>query len=261
MLPFLALRDARASCGGASVVLVPGTLDVAPTNTHVWLYTPQSFIVGTCDKKKRPCSDAMRVELRTSPAGHDPGTLVPTRARRMETEGGSDPGYVIELIPSADLLPRTRYEVWAVGNQDPRSEQLFGTMRTGNGRDDESPTWSGASRVAPIVHKQSPGRATPIESGGLDVFGPRASDGGGRVLYAAWKGEADSPIDFSRPPDGYAVESSPLAGAALVVLGWPGGCAPPTFAVPQAKATRIGLRAMDLAGNVSPPSEHRVELR
>jgi len=264
---FSGLRDARAwTCGGGAAVIVPGTLDVAPTNTHVWMYIPQSFVRG-CDERTKQCADAVRFELRTAPAGRDPGTVVPSDVRRTETDhSGSDPFFVVEMIPKADLQPATRHEIWSVGIQAPRRQQFWGTLRTGKGRDTKPPTWSGATKVTPIVHKQSAHVATIVGSGGLNVFGPRASDAEGRVLYAAWKGTAATPIDFSRPPDGYAYEtglgvSNPRSESALVVLGWPGGCTPPNFAVPEVQEVRIGLRAVDLAGNVSAPSEHRVKLR
>ena len=80
------------------------------------------------------------------------------------------------------------------------------------------------------------------------------------MLYAAWKGPAGKPIDFTRPPDGYAWDTDP-GSSILVVLGSPDVCIPHNFDVPEDKPElQIGIAAVDLAGNRGATSEHRVKL-
>lgn len=234
------------TCSSPSTVIVPGARAVAPLNTHVWIY-------GYDDTE-----DPQRFELREAPGQKSAGQSVTTRAQRADTGDGT---FVVELVPERELKAKTRFEVWAVG----KSERLVGTLRTGTSRDTTAPTWMGASKVETIRPRApSPGSGRRVivisDSDGLRVMGSRATDSGGRVLYAAWKGDAGKPIDFSRPPDGWAYDVDP-ASSIVVILGTPDVCSPKTFAVPHDKTEiQIGLAAVDLAGNRSATSEHRVKL-
>jgi hypothetical protein len=243
----LAKSDLGATtCSTPPFVVIPGTRATAPRNTHIWIY-------GWDD-----ADDRLSFELRSAPKKKSAGALILTSARRMSTV---DSNFTVELVPKHDLAPKTRYEVWAVG----KTERLVGTLRTGTSRDTQAPSWTGASKVEPIRPRSlnKPGARRVIvvsDTHGLRVAGPRATDAEGRVLYAAWKGEAGKPIDFTRPPDGYAWDTDP-ASSILVVLGTPETCIPTNFEVPEDKPElQIGLAAVDLAGNRGATSEHRVKL-
>lgn len=243
----LTQSELRATtCSTPPFVVIPGTRAAAPQNTHVWIY-------GWDDPE-----DRVSFELRSAPAKKSAGALIPTRARRMST---GDSTFTVELVPQHDLAPKTRYEIWAVG----KTERLVGTLRTSTSRDTQAPSWTGASHVSPIrprsLNKPGARRVIVIsDASGLRVEGPRATDAEGRVLFAAWKGEAGKPIDFTRPPDGYAWDTDPTSSI-LVVLGSPDTCIPTNFDVPEDKPElQIGLAAVDLAGNRGATSEHRVKL-
>jgi hypothetical protein len=234
------------TCNSPPTVVVPGTRAVAPLNTHVWIY-------GYDEEQ-----DPRHFELREAPGEKSAGQTITTRARRADTGDGT---FAVELVPERDLKAKTRFEVWAVG----KSEHLVGTLRTGTTRDTTAPSWTGATKVEPIRPRgptKHNGRRVIVisEADGLRVMGSRATDSGGRVLYAAWKGAAGKPIDFSRPPDGWAYDIDP-ASSIVVILGTPDVCVPKTFAVPSdERELQIGLAAVDLAGNRSATSEHRVKL-
>lgn len=243
----VASRDLGATtCSTPPFVVIPGTRATAPRNTHVWIY-------GWDDPE-----DRLSFELRSAPAKKSGGATIPTSTRRMSS---GDSTFTLELVPLHDLAPKTRYEVWAVG----KAERLVGTLRTGTSRDTQAPSWTGADKVEPIrprsLNKAGARRVIVIsETYGLRVMGSRATDAGGRVLYAAWRGEAGKPIDFTRPPDGYAWDTDP-SSSILVVLGQPDTCTPRNFDVPEDKPElQIGIAAVDLAGNRGATSEHRVKL-
>lgn len=233
------------TCNSPRTTVLPGARAVAPLNTHVWIY-------GWDEP-----DDRQRFELREAPAAESPGATIAVTARRADTGDGT---FVIELVPERDLNPKTRFEVWSVG----KSERLVGTLRTGTTRDTTAPSWTGATKVEPIRPRAATkgGRKviTISDADGLGVMGPRATDSGGRVLYAAWRGEAGKPVDFARPPDGWAYDVDP-ASSIVVILGTPDVCVPKTFDVPRDKIEiQIGLAAVDLAGNRGATSEHRVKL-
>lgn len=248
--------------------VVPAPLEAAPTNTHVWIYTDETD-AAFCNDDGSVCEDTVRFELRTAPSGNDLGTKVAATERRMKTgqnDGGS--GVIIELIPAAELAPRKRYEIWRSESRARWPDRMVGTVRTGASPDRKPPEWRGIREADPIL---PPGprmlgarRVIVIDSGGsgIAVSAEPPRDAEGRVLYAAWRGDAGKPIDYTRPPDGYATPTSSEPGRDSFTLGWPGPCAQSTLAVPSnAKSIRIGIAATDLAGNRSATSERDVTLK
>jgi len=241
------------------VTVIPGALETAPLNTHVWVYLDE-WDAKYCTENPRRCEDTVRFELRTAPSGREAPRLVATTVHRHETEVG----FVLEIVPLVPLAPKSRYEVWSVEQGNRRPDVLHGTVKTGSKRDDASPTWPGQKRVE---RQPPPKRAKRIVTwegwSGLSLFADDAQDSEGRVLYAVWLPAADGRIDFSHPAAGYtpAIEKTWRTGRRLGILGSPGGCEPSNFKVPAKgqKPLRLGLAAVDLAGNRSQPVEVDVQ--
>jgi hypothetical protein len=123
--------------------------------------------------------------------------------------------------------------------------QRLGTgFRTGPQRDDSAPVWAGINKAAYVPEWRS------LTGGGdcssLRSHGPQAEltiDGAtdeGAVRYAVWLAKPGEALPCEDTPRAYLVPSQ----GKLTVDGLPKG----------SPHVRIGVRACDAAGNLSPPS-------
>lgn len=125
-------RDADAcSCGRPVPSVWPLATDVAPLDSHVWVFDPPTGLDGVA----RP------LQLRL--AG---GALVATDVRPM----ASDEARVSELIPRAPLAPGKAYEVVheRAARGGKRGElEVLGSFKTGKAVDGQAPTLGAAGVV------------------------------------------------------------------------------------------------------------------
>lgn len=168
--------------------------------------------------------------------------------RRILEQGGASPLRRFELAPLTPLRPESSYAV--VLRTDQGSERL-GEVRTGKEIDRAPPVWPGVqtARFAPPVRRwQSWGECPEAPQGPraiLQIHPPR-DDAQLPVQFLVWVQRAAVRIDFTRPPHARLFADKDR----LTVADFP-----------QHSATvRVGVRALDAAGNLSPPSEIDVEI-
>lgn len=180
----------------------------------------------------------------------------------------------VELTVGSPLMPRTAYEVWS------SRRELLGSFKTGPIADTTPPQWIGIKSArawsAPppkMMNGQKVISLDPecgaallsLETDALatdDLTSPDA------IRYAVWAEPAKtrSKIDYETPPRGWVVVSKTQPRLAAA----PGTSPTYTLAygnseddvndieLPTGRPLVIGVRAIDLAGNASAPSERTV---
>lgn len=166
---------------------------------------------------------------------------VPTR---WYATAGSQEAYFV-FIPHAPLRPQTEY---AVMMDLPSGRERLGTFRTSLAEDRTPPAWRGLKRA----------RYVPAQDGGADPCSSLPAHGAlielaiheaadkGRVRYAVWVTKDGEALRYEERPQSYLDSTDGL----LRIGSLPRG----------AGRVRIGVRATDVAGNLSPPSEIELEL-
>lgn len=259
----LALADSAAACSLEHVPWQRGAVwptreTSAPLNTHVYVWIPAAF--GAPLLKPRACaatrcsvaapleepvaSQARALSLREATGPGGASAEVPTRWRARSDEAG----VLFELTPRSPLRPRTEYFVLAEAEDGP--QRLGLGFRTGDQRDERAPEWAGLKGAA-----YRPARRSPTGGGDCGFLldhGPQAeltlhgATDEGPVRYAVWLARPGEALPYGDTPRAYLVPSQ----GRLTVDGLPKG-------LPR---VRIGVRACDAAGNMSPPSEVELPL-
>lgn len=268
------------SCGGAAPNgTLPGPLDAAPLNTHFWVSLPSDWEkLGVCPAhaaKPDACvAGRFTIELRRAAVAKRPATRVEAQLRVAR----ADREHVVEVVPTQALEPRAGYEVWMVDLTKRVREHLLGTFRAGAHNDLSPPRWNGLTKGSYDPPRDSRGAqlrvhldAWSVETTPIVLHGDPASDDGGEehVRYAIWAVPEGQRIDYTKPPITFEAamyaqkEKTRLRTDVLLFLGGSGSCdSGPTYAIPtDPSVLRIGVRAVDRAGNMSPVSEVSVKLR
>lgn len=212
----LSSHDASACSIIVPMVVLP-RLQPAPTNTHVWL---QGLELSMYGGGSFVLTDAA-------------GPPVPLTLHAWPES------MVWELVPAHDLKPSTRYEVWGVPRATTKKPTtLLGTFRTGTDADHVAPS--------PPVVKQLEQRPSAMSCPPfLFLEGTSGADPSGEVFHAMWLTTVRGGIDYSAPPAFVfsltkATKDTPVPYAELVN---------------HVKPRRAGVRAIDVAGNLSAPVE------
>jgi hypothetical protein len=227
----VATHASRACSVVAPEVMLPGT-SPAPRNAHVWFMGISNEMSG-----------GATFALVASPG--TPGTpLAPALDVRVWERSE-----LLELVPRTALEAGTRYDLWAVPHKPfwaPKSQRtppalLLGTFRTGDDVDTAAPSAPALKRAV-----RKPSFASCDAWLEVEVATPAADAGGGAVLYALWFAGA-GPIAYDAPPELVVVytaetQSLDVEDPARAKVG-----------------LRVGVRAVDLAGNLSAPVEATVE--
>jgi hypothetical protein len=157
------------------------------------------------------------------------GTPAPVDVRSWPTS------MVWELAPQARLRANARYELWGV----PRSKQptppvLLGTFKTGADDDVTAPSAPKLVRAAEI---------TPLGSCPtfIELTGTPGSDTSGETLHAVWLSDDRGVLHYADPPN--------------EIFAWTERRAEVNKWFMHKGTRRIGVRAVDVAGNVSAPAE------
>lgn len=182
---------------------------------------------------------AAGLSLRELDAQGGAGAEVPTRwlARR---DGA---GLSLELVPRVPLRPQAEYVVQLLTSEGP--QRLGGGLRTGTTRDERAPVWQGIKSAVyePPVRSKGPGgdcRQLWDHDRQVALKIHEATDES-VVHYAVWLALPWDKVQYEETPHAYL---TPRQGS-LVVEQLP----------ETAPRLRIGVRAVDAAGNLSPPSE------
>lgn len=168
------------------------------------------------------------------------------------TAGSADVG-VVEMIPRAPLKPGTAYaviEARAGGGVDE-----VGGFVTGDARATRAPAWNGVVNggyfqdkpVCCMCMTDDPYILLELSA---DPHGPADRKLDAVARYAVWVADASGKLDYKRRPVTYLP-----GGSARLWLGHPSTCAPDDFKIPRRKALRLGIRPVDLAGNLGTASE------
>ena len=159
-------------------------------------------------------------------------------------------GYYL-VVPSAPLAPGERYELVAIDPRDGK-EGVVASYTTAAGPDDAAPTWPGSSRAKAYFEPPPYGGECTYSSASLEIEGSVPTDTGGPssdVFIALWTAaRAEGPIDYSKPP------AAVIPAEARISLDRPHKCSS-TSKFFCFGCERIGMRALDVAGNASPPRE------
>ncbi len=182
------------------------------------------------------------------------------------------------IAPTGVLSRDTRYELRAfVRAAQGARNVLLGTFRTGSFRDDTAPV-SGVL-AAPEVHLVPP-PPPPLPRGTITIvtdqlpqyetyvtlFGTRATDdraSRGALMYAVWSAPEGVAIDYAMPPLGL-FRPDPLfwnpTAPTLFDLGAENTCSVSSFDFPEDGRLTLGVRPVDLAGNMGTLSEIPIEI-
>lgn len=231
---------AACSCISPGFELItPAPGQLAPLNTRIRVTYVQSW------------NRAVTVVLRS-----EDGRQIPASA----STASSGQVRVVELVPEANLEPEARYEVRTIETGPPQVETVVGVFATGTGEDVAAPQWRGVRRAVLVGNRasraaQRPGRraesscARPAPYAVLTA--PPASDRdtpASSLLYAVWLPGAEGGPDTSRPPSAFvAAENGRIA------LGSSNSCDPRQFSFARRGRLRVGVAAVDPAGNQSAP--------
>jgi hypothetical protein len=152
-----------------------------------------------------------------------------------------------ELLPSAPLSPSTAYEL-----RTTRGE-IVAVFTTSVLADTRPPTWTGVR--SGVVRRFDP-RVIGLECGSPEITlsgeSAASDDQTTRddIRYAAWFGKPSTPIDYTAPPVTWT-RASPDIRFSLQF----GNTEDSDFDLPPQRPLRIGVKAVDFAGNASAPSE------
>ncbi len=269
-VPSLLATHARAICGRPPAAYVspePGT--PAPLNTHVRVRLPDGW------RKNAFCPPDENGAERCAPGKFD---LALVRAPGPGVSNGEVPATrrdslahevaTAELVPAQPLEPRTRYEVVHVDRGGANPPRTLGTFVTGDARDDTPPVWTGVTRASysGITLPSGPRGVITLyaecTTPSVRFYGADPSDEAtpfASLRFAIWMDDGHGPIDYASPPIVYERGQKSSRGF-VVELG--GSEVESTFTPPKGRPrARFGVRAVDWAGNVSPPSEVVVVFR
>ncbi len=215
--------------GDACVMIMPAMVSpsgLAPTNTHVWIQGSQLPLGG----------GATYVLIASSA----PNVPIPIELRAWERSS------LAELVPLAPLAPHTRHEIWGTARRSSASGRPvtlpLGTFTT-TGEADTVPPGAPTLREARLnVPLDScwpwigvMGEPLPAEE--AVYYALHVGDASGKIVYDA------PPAEIARWPLQRSVHLKPV-----LELTAPGKNT--SFI-----GRRVGLRAIDLAGNLGPPVE------
>ncbi|HKA87574.1 MAG TPA: hypothetical protein VKE22_07905 [Haliangiales bacterium] len=227
------IADACSCATFGTIRLLPGPRDGAPLNVRFLLEVPPIE-----DSLKPMAPEDILVTLR-GPKG--------AVAAEVARWGAAELRW-IQLTPKAPLAPATRYSVHvSVGGKD----SLLGQVVTGDAADTTAPTFEGVTKAAVVVEGVSPGRCTTGEAYVVLTIGAAKDDATPpqALRYRVWLADDQGAIDYDRPPTAIVA-----ARGGELHLGRPSICTAKSFVLPDRPTFKLGVKAVDLAGNASAPS-------
>jgi hypothetical protein len=215
----IAMTDDASACSEVVPAIVLPRSTPAPANAHVWVQGLELSLFDGASFVVVPSDDA------SSPVDLDMRTWTTSM--------------VWELVPRARLREGARYEVWGVPRgKKPKPPILLGTFRT-NMDDDKTPP------SAPKLTRSE--ERTPLGSCStwIAIEGTPGSDSSGETMHAVWMSDPEGRLAYHEPP--------------AQVLMWTDREAALHAWFKHKGKRRIGVRAVDVAGNVSDAAEIDVQ--
>jgi hypothetical protein len=238
-------RGETCSCMPPVAWVAPGPLDPAPVNAHLFVTFDEHapFCVGmNCVPTE--ASIALRA------AAHD---AVAAKAIAMHVTRKTKMGNFVhqELAPDAPLAPKTRYEVLMLDALGKSPVRVVGTFVTTSAADHVAPEWSAIIEEAELRHPS--GMIDCGEGDSLVMRVPPAKDAS-TVRWEIYVAPGDATIDWSKQPSGvvFPTEIYGNGNLQLTIGDDPGA---PSVPLPKASSVRVGVRPIDVAGNVGKEAE------
>lgn len=182
-----------------------------------------------------------------------------SRVRIHRTDAGAGTAWTIRLKPRLELRSRTAYEVY--WQREDAKRVLAGRFTTGDARD-ESPPQIELHRgrlVDALVYDGWNPEKRRARYLSIELGRPRDSGSPNAVAYAVWT-TAQATVDFTQPPQLYVqsqqyVDQDHGLVSQLILGNTASACPATNFDVPERRGKlRVGVRAVDQAGNLSPPA-------
>jgi hypothetical protein len=229
------------SCSAPEIALVaPDRADDAPLDTKVRIEIPAS-------SPSTPAALILRARGRTAPI---------TVSTRVIAPGGWSS--FVELTPSAELEPSTRYEVATVDPNAVPPSRVFGTFRTGRAKDATPPRIDAIGPAVAYENTSATGATCAVPGPWVSIDGIVAEDPGRRdaqLVFAVWLGDANGALDTKKPPTAFE-----RAHDGRIDIGQTSLCDPHVFPLPKAAFVWLGIAALDETGNASAVRRVRVDL-
>jgi hypothetical protein len=226
----LGARDARPCVELVPMRVLPASAS-APINTHVWVHAPPMQLHGNQMRLGATPFDAEIVLREVAPSVRNHAVTV-----------RECPYKFLDVAPLAPLPMNARFEVWmAPASPEPTAPPptLLASFATGDARDDAPPSRPAVTSAYFTKEsiRTSCGTTFPVT-----LVGARPPPD---TLYAVWAAPASGPIAWDAPP---------IAVLGGMVLDTHATCMANYPAWAQS-SPRLGVRAIDLAGNASEPVE------
>jgi hypothetical protein len=230
-------------------VFWPQPSSIAPINTHVSLELPERW------RASMPGGAALVLVAAPTPNNRAPAPLA--IAMREQTIALATPIARIDLAPTALLTPYARYEVRMVDASHRAPDRIIATFTTGSVNDTDPPRWSAAAK-ARYVPAPPPGLGIgamitiDLDDGATDNLEMAVA-----MRYGIWVARGAGKIDYSTLP-ALILFFPPSAPPLSFTIG-EHACDPRAISVDApTPITRVGVRAIDSAGNMSTPAEAAV---
>ncbi len=228
------IADACSCATLGTIRIVPGPRDGAPLNTRILLEVPPIEDI----QSKHVTPEDIQVTVR-GPKG--------AIAIDVARWGDADLRW-IQLTPKAALSAATRYSVHvSVAGKD----SLLGQIVTGDAADRTPPTFAGVTKAEVVTDKPNPGRCTTGQAYVALTVGAAADDATPPqdLRYQVWLADDRGAVDYAKPPT-----ATVAARGGELLLGHPSICSAASFVLPDRPSFKLGVKAIDLAGNASEPS-------
>ena len=237
LVPLVALvafaRDARPCVELTPTEVLPASTP-APVTTHVWIHHPPLRRTANWARPPAAPFDVDFVLRSVAPTVMD----IPVATREC-------PYTFVELAPLALLPKNARFEVWAAPKSGAAPPLLLASFTTGTEEDvtpPPPPAFTLAWLAVPTI------RTSCADTSAI-TFSSRVATPAPDTLYGVWG---------AGPTGEIAWDGAPIAILHGAVLNTHETCMP-GYAAWAASSPRIGMRAIDLSGNLSAPIELRVE--
>lgn len=218
-------------CAREALEVWPHSGTRAPTNTRILIVVPRNTLFRNAPSKPQ----------RPFVLKRKGGKEVPTKLRVL----WSGEITLYQLIPQKQLVPSGTYQVTVQHAAERPS--LLTQFRTEEKADNKPPS---APRVMSAHVTKAEQGSCATQKRYVEIRLSKAVARTQNVRFSIWLVEPEATINYDSP----AKVIWP-AWSDKLVLGQPSQCAASNFVLPKTGKRRIGIRATDLAGNASEPTE------
>lgn len=258
LLPILAFgvvvhwasRANACSCVPIELRVVPGVGSTVATNANVRL---------EWDTRVTRLAGSSVVLRRVRRRGHKTSRVRTDLVWGTAHERGS-----VEVSPRFKLRKYSRYQVVIV--HPGGEERMVGEFMTGGKPDTSAPRWAGLDGASFLAGRADT-QCTPHDDRVQLSVAATEFANGGPVGYAVWVVPSGRPIDYATRPtfiDG--PRTDPRFISRVITVGRAGSCGESVLDIEalrlrNIRSVRVGVRPVDLSGNLGAPAEALVDLQ